>query len=305
MDLSDEFVTLLQQLTPCQKIDLLGVEVTVKREDLNHPVIQGNKLRKLKYNLQSALEQGFKTLVTFGGAYSNHLLATAYAAKQNNVAVVGIVRGDELAQNQSIWSETLYHCQQLGMQLHFVNRTAYREKQNNTNTIQFINTLEQPYIIPEGGSNEFAVQGVAELIADLSQQITPPSHIICPVGTGGTLAGIISGVKQLNWDCQVLGVTVLKGLHSVKDNINQWLEDGMNDVNWQLIDQFHCGGYAKFTPELEGFCLAFTQQHDIKLDKIYNSKSFYALAQLIQAGQITCHDKPLIVHTGGLQGGVF
>ena len=292
-------------MTPCQSVNILGVDVWVKREDLNHPIIQGNKLRKLKYNLQAATDNGYKTLVTFGGAYSNHLLATAFAANQADIPVVGVVRGDELKNNQSVWSETLYQCQQLGMQLHFVNRSEYRQKQHSSVILELINNLEQAYIIPEGGSNELAVTGMAELVSDLAKQIKPPSHIICPVGTGGTLAGIIQGVKQQSWNCQVLGVVVLKGLHSVKEDINQWLGGDCDTVKWQLINDFHCGGYAKATPELAGFCVGFTQQHDIKLDKIYNSKSFYALAQMIKNGRIQTTDTPLIVHTGGLQGGGF
>lgn len=292
-------------MTPCQSINILGVDVWVKREDLNHPIIQGNKLRKLKYNLQAATDNGYKTIVTFGGAYSNHLLATAFAANQAVLSVVGIVRGDELKNNQVIWSETLYQCQQLGMQLHFVSRSEYRKKQHAPSLHHFINELDSAFIIPEGGSNELAVTGMAELVSDLATQVKPPSHIICPVGTGGTLAGIIQGVKQQNWNCQVLGVVVLKGLHSVKDDIDQWLGGVCDTVNWQLVKDFHCGGYAKFTPELAGFCVGFTQQHDIKLDTVYNSKSFYALAQMIKNGRIKTTDTPLIVHTGGLQGGVF
>lgn len=306
MDCSTVQTELSNQITPCETIDLLGVQVTVKREDLNHPVIQGNKLRKLKYNLFEAVKSGHKTLVTFGGAYSNHLLATAYASRRIDLPVVGIVRGDELKNNQTIWSETLYQCQQLGMQLHFVNRATYREKQNNKSTQEFINHLDTAFVIPEGGSNELAVKGMAELVSDLSTQINPPSHLFCPVGTGGTLAGLIRGVQQQsNWSCQVVGVAVLKGLHDVKNDVEQWLRPLGSKGCWKILHDYHCGGYAKSTPELAGFCVAFNQQHGMALDKIYNSKSFYALAHLIKSGHITNTDQPVIIHTGGLQGGVF
>lgn len=288
-----------------QTIQMLGLDIVVVREDLNHPIIQGNKLRKLKYNVLEAIDKGHHTLVTFGGAYSNHLLATAFAANQLGLKVIGIVRGDELKHNHSTWSETLYQCQLLGMHLHFVSRSSYRQKQNSRSIHEIISQLDFPLVIPEGGSNELAVRGMAELITDLSQQIKPPSHIICPVGTGGTLAGIISGVKLHKWNCQVIGVSVLKGLQSVNKDIIQWLGSSDQEEIWQVLFDHHCGGYAKSTVELEQFCIGFKQQHGIQLDKIYNSKSFYALAQLIKSGQITAKDQPLIIHTGGLQGGVF
>ncbi len=294
-----------ESITPCQSIDIMGVSVVVKREDLNHSVVQGNKLRKLKYNLINAVEGSYKTLVTFGGAYSNHLLATAYAAKSLDIRVVGIVRGDELKNQQSIWSETLYQCQKLGMELHFVDRANYRQKQQSTKINGMILGFESPLVIPEGGSNDLAVKGMAELVMELSTQTRPPTHLLCPVGTGGTLAGIISGVRQMNWNCQVIGVAVLKGLRSVKKDVEQWLMSSDPDVSWQISHDYHCGGYAKHTQELAGFSVAFNQQHGIALDKIYNSKSFYALAHMIQNGIIKSSDRPLIVHTGGLQGGIF
>ncbi len=292
-------------MTPCQQIKLSGVDVWVKRDDLNHPVVQGNKLRKLKHNLKQARQSGKKTLVTFGGAYSNHLLATAYAAQQAGFKAVGVVRGAELAEQPSRWSETLYQCHQLGMTLNFVSRASYRNKQHSAEIQHIIAQTDQPFLIPEGGSNLWAVKGMAEIIAELDGQIPPPTQVICPVGTGGTLAGLILGVAQQQWNCQVIGVAVLKGLHTVKDDINQWLGELSAAVDWSINHDFHCGGYAKSSPELSRFAVTFAQQHGIELDKVYNSKSFYALAGLIAAGQIVGSDRPLIIHTGGLQGGVF
>lgn len=290
--------------TPCQSIEVLGVEVVVKREDLNHPVIQGNKLRKLKYNIQPAVQQ-HQTVVTFGGAYSNHLLATAFACQQAGLQSLGVVRGDELKENPSIWSETLYQCQQYGMQLLFVSRSEYRLKARSVSVQQALQQIGAYLLIPEGGSNQLAVQGMAELVEEMTHQIPAPSHLICPVGTGGTLAGLIAGVSQSEWSCQVLGVAVLKGLQGVKDDINQWLTDVNKVVDWSVYHQYHCGGYAKKTPSLERFAVAFSQKHGFELDKIYNAKAFFALAQMIKQGAITSKHRPLIVHTGGLQGGVF
>ncbi|TDR23737.1 1-aminocyclopropane-1-carboxylate deaminase/D-cysteine desulfhydrase [Marinicella litoralis] len=288
-----------------QSIHMLGLEVMVVRDDLNHPVVQGNKLRKLKYNFQQAEKQGCKTVLTFGGAYSNHLLATAWAANDCGFKSVGIVRGDELKDNHAIWSETLNQCRRYGMALYFVTRSEYRLKEDAQTYQQIAATLDKPFVIPEGGSNSLALTGVAELIDELTRRRFNPSHLFCPVGTGGTLAGLIQGVANNQWHCQVYGTAVLKGLHDAKNQINQWLNNTSQAVDWQVLHDFHCGGYAKNTAELERFCIGFNQQHGIALDKIYNSKSFYALAQLITDGTIKSSDNPMIIHTGGLQGGVF
>lgn len=292
------------KITPCQTVDILGVEVLVKREDLNHPQVQGNKLRKLKYNFKQAQQEKAKTIVTFGGAYSNHLLATAYAAKECGFQSLGFVRGDELEKNVSKWSDTLNRCHQYGMHLVFISRSDYRLKEKSSKVSEVIKAQKAPYVVAEGGSNLKAILGMSELIKELDEQIGySPSHVFCPVGTGGTYAGIIHGVSVLNWSCKVFGVSVIKSLHEEKKQIKQWLSGLALTAEHQILEQFNGGGYAKNTPELAGFGIAFEQKKGIKLDKIYNTKSFYALAQLIKAGEITSHDKPLIVHTGGIQGG--
>ncbi len=294
-----------QTITPCQNIQLAGVNVVVKRDDMNHAIVQGNKLRKLKYNLLEAKRQGAKTLITFGGAYSNHLLATAFVAQACGFKALGVVRGNELADNPAVWSETLFQCKQMGMNLVFVSRSDYRLKTQSPTFQTLLEDLPHFYVLPEGGSNQLALEGTAEIIAELNQQVTrPPTQVLCPVGTGGTLAGLVQGVAALNWDCKVIGVGVLKGLHDVKTDVNQWLEGVKSQAGYDILDDFHGGGYAKNTEELIRFSVTFEQQHQIRLDKIYNSKSFYALAQLIKSGQITTADRPLIIHTGGLQGGV-
>lgn len=295
----------MPEATPCQLIEMLGVRVMVKREDLNHPIVQGNKLWKLKYNLNAAQQQNAETVVTFGGAYSNHLLACAYAANQKGLQSVGVVRGDELQDNQAVWSETLHRCQEYGMRLIFVNRKQYRAKHNSRPVQQLLSTLKNVFVIPEGGSNQLAVAGVAAWVDKISEQLKQvPSHVICPVGTGGTLAGLIVGVTAHQWDSHVIGVAVLKATESEQKNVIQWISHLAETTTWELNGEFHGGGYAKSTPEMIRFGVSFTQQHDIPLDKIYNIKSFYALAQLIKSGQITARDHPLIIHTGGLQGGV-
>lgn len=300
-----DFPLLKGEKTPCQNITLGGVEVSVLRADLNHPIIQGNKLWKLKYNLEQARRTACDGLITFGGAYSNHLLATAQAAQLVGMRATGVVRGDELANHPEKWSSTLKQCRNLGMRLVFVSRSDYRLKVQARPVQGLLSAGGKHWIIPEGGSNQFAIKGVAEWVQETAQSMPSPSHLLCPVGTGGTLAGLIVGVSQSAWRCQVLGVGVLKGLHGVKHDINQWLTAHEVACEWSVLTQYHAGGYHKSTPELVGFCQDFKQQHDIQLDKIYNAKSFFALADMIASGAITPQDTPLIIHTGGLQGGVF
>ena len=300
-----DFAQLKGHKTPYQTITIGDVEVSVIRADLNHPTIQGNKLWKLKYNLEQARLAGCDNLLTFGGAFSNHLLATAQAAQLVGMRATGVVRGEELANQRENWSPTLQQCEQLGMQLLFVSRSAYRLKVHAKPVKSWLSAGGKYWIIPEGGSNQYAIRGVSEWLQETAQLRPSPSHLWCPVGTGGTLAGLIVGVSQSTWQCQVVGVGVLKGLQTVKHDINQWLTKHEVGCDWSVLTQYHAGGYNKSTPELVHFCQGFEQQHGIPLDKIYNAKSFFALAALIESGQLSSQDKPLIIHTGGLQGGVF
>ncbi|WP_154222930.1 1-aminocyclopropane-1-carboxylate deaminase/D-cysteine desulfhydrase [Marinicella rhabdoformis] len=287
------------------KINIKGVAVCVLREDLNHHVVQGNKLRKLKYHLIEARHQSTKSIITFGGAYSNHLVATAYAARETGFKSVGVVRGEELENRPDLWSHTLHDAAKYGMDFLFVSRSDFRLKADAEKVKKLLSKIQNPYLIAEGGSGELAVKGVAELVDELVDENISPSHILCPVGTGGTLAGIILGVAKHKLPSQVIGTVVLKGLHSVKSDIIQLLGEADEKTDWCLLSNYHFGGYAKFTPELVKFSIEFEQKHRIKLDKIYNSKSFFALNDMIQKGEITAQDRPLIIHTGGLQGGTY
>ncbi|MCF6300250.1 MAG: pyridoxal-phosphate dependent enzyme [Proteobacteria bacterium] len=293
-------------MTPVQEIIINGTKVIIKRDDLNHPIIQGNKLRKLKYNVVAAKNSNCQTLVTFGGAFSNHIVATAYAAKMAELKSVGFIRGDELANKQERWSKTLNWASEYGMELVFLDRQAYRQKSQSTVFRQALKKINNPYVLPEGGSNKLACQGVAELVDELNSQLTgSPTHIVCACGTGGTLAGIIQGVSKYNDQCKVIGIPVLKGLHSLETEINQWLRDIKPMPEWSLLSKYHFGGYARSNSKLIEFACQFTKTHGIELDKIYNSKSFFALSDLIDKAVIKTTDRPLIIHTGGLQGGSF
>ncbi|MCF6289337.1 MAG: pyridoxal-phosphate dependent enzyme [Proteobacteria bacterium] len=287
--------------TPIQQLpSYKGVEVMVKRDDLNHKIIQGNKLRKLKYNLKYALEHNYTQLATFGGAYSNHLLATAQAAQLTNLKSIGFVRGDELASQQHKWSYTLTQARQLGMKLIFLSRKEYRLKYNASIVIKHLS--RQTYLIPEGGSNALALQGVAEIMDELSAQIEPPTHIITACGTGGTLAGLIDGVAQTKWQTKVIGISVLKGANFLHQYITN-LTKSHHRVNWEIWLNYHAGGYAKTTDKVTSFARKFSLTNTIPLDKIYTSKSFFAVYDLIKQGRIAPNNKVVILHTGGLQGG--
>ena len=292
-------------VTPVQKINLNGIHVDVKRDDLNDPEIQGNKLRKLKHNITYAVKNGYSHMVTFGGAYSNHIAATAAAGKRFGLKTVGFIRGQEFTDNPAVWSDTLKQAHNNGMQLIFISREAYRSKQESAVFTEALEAFAKPYVIPEGGSNDLGVLGAAELIHELQQQLdTLPSHVICACGTGGTLAGLIQGTALAQLPIRIWGVVVHKAATAIRKDIQKMCPQH-DQVDWTLLDQYHFGGYAKYDSELKDFVLGFRQSHQITLDQVYNCKSFYALHDLIQQQVITAQDRPLIVHTGGLQGGTF
>jgi len=281
-----------------------GVNISIKRDDLNHNIIQGNKLRKLKYNIEYVLEKNYTSVATFGGAWSNHLIATASAAHLCGLSSIGFIRGHELKDNPHKWSQTLIQAQQYGMQLIFLSRSEYRRKHQSQIVKNHIASSPScPYLIPEGGSNQLALKGVANIIAELSQQIGQPTHIITACGTGGTLAGLIDGVAAASWQTTVLGIPVLKGGEYLQQEVKK-LSTHHHKVKWQLYCDYHAGGYAKTNKVILDFAKEFSHDTQIPLDRIYTSKSFYAAYDLIDKGEITPGSHVVILHTGGLQGGV-
>lgn len=281
----------IAQSVTYQKLSLdAPVTVTVKRLDQIHPQISGNKFFKLKYNFQQARQQGFKKVLTFGGAYSNHIAATAYAAHLFGFASVGIIRGEEL--KDKALNPTLATAQQFGMQLHFVSREQYRQKDQP----EYLATLKQHYpehyLIPEGGTNTLAIQGCKEILTAEDRQNY--DVIFCAVGTGGTITGLIeaSAAHQT-----VLGFSALKG-DFLQGDIQQWT----TKKNWKITDAYCCGGYAKTTPELFLFMRSFETQHHIPLEHVYTAKMMYGLLDLIQQNDFPQGSRILVIHTGGLQG---
>ena len=278
---------------PIQEIALdfsTDVQLFVKREDLIHPFVSGNKFRKLKYNLAEAHAQQHKTLLTFGGAYSNHIAAVAAAGKAQGFQTIGIIRGEELATKiQS--NPTLQFAVDQGMQLHFISREAYREKTSEAFHTQLIDTFGRFYTIPEGGTNALAIQGCAEIITEKEKEF---DVICCAVGTGGTIAGISNGAYKHQ---QILGFSALKG-----DFLSAEINKYTNQTNWQLIHEYHFGGYGKVSDELIAFINQFKKQSGIPLDPIYTGKMLYGIIDLIKKGEFAKQNRILAIHSGGLQG---
>ena len=280
----------IAQTIPYQQITVEGFEISIKRLDLVHPHISGNKFFKLKYNLLAAQQQGYKKLLTFGGAYSNHIAATAYAAQLFGFESLGIIRGEELTSKPL--NPTLHTAQQFGMQLQFVTRETYRQKQSSAYLAQLQQDYPDYYVIPEGGTNPLAIQGCTEILSDEDRQNY--DLICCAVGTGGTITGLIEASTSQQ---QILGFSALKG-----DFLSTEVKQLTPKRNWQITDQYCCGGYAKTTPELLQFIQDFEQQYDIPLEQIYTGKMLLGLTDLIKQGEFPVDHRILVIHSGGLQG---
>lgn len=265
--------------------------VLVKRDDLNHPVISGNKLRKLKYNLDFAKRNHYKGILTFGGAFSNHVYATAMACKLAKLNSKIIVRGCPLDPN----NPTLKNARACGSELIAVDRLTYKKRYDPTYLTQLQSQFPDYWIVPEGGSNQFALEGLQEL----SKELPPSDYIACAVGSGGTLAGLTLSSPSLT---QMIGIAVLKGAEHLKSEIVDKYPAMAEHSNWSLLDQFHDGGYGHFSSELWAFCQRIKNDHNIPLEPIYTGKLFYGLWQLIEQDYFKPHSTLCIIHSGGLQG---
>ena len=268
-----------------------GIELWIKREDLLHPEVSGNKFRKLKYNLLKAKELGKRHILTFGGAHSNHIAATAAAGKIMGFEMTGIIRGEELADKQENWSPTLQYAHSCGMKFDFISREIYRKKDSE----EFLEDLKTKYpealIIPEGGTNDLAIKGCAEI---LSGDDNVFNYICCSVGTGGTLAGLARAVKAGQ---QVLGFSSLKSGH-LQNEVSKLVEA----ENWKIIPDYHFGGYARLNKDLIYFMNDFSKKYKIILDPVYTGKLVFGIFDLVARGYFSGNSKILAIHTGGLQG---
>ena len=273
----------------------------IKRDDLLHPpddfCFCGNKWRKLKYNLIQAKAAGYRQLLTFGGAYSNHIAAVASAGALFGFSTIGIIRGEE----HLPLNPTLLHAKEQGMHLQYMRRSEFRRKQEPEVLQKIEEQFGPAYVLPEGGTNASALQGVEELVAELRAQtaIDARTSVAVSCGTGGTMAGIILGMAGQG---KVIGFPALKG-DFMKGEVKQLLaNEDASWENWSIQADYHFGGYAKHKPELVTFMADFTQQYGIKLDPIYTSKLFFGVLDLIEQGVFEAGCKVIVVHTGGLQG---
>ncbi|WP_460615049.1 1-aminocyclopropane-1-carboxylate deaminase/D-cysteine desulfhydrase [Hymenobacter seoulensis] len=274
-----------------------GVRLLLLRDDLNHPELPGNKWRKLKYNLQEAQRMGHNTLLTFGGAYSNHVAAVAAAGRLTGLRTVGVVRGEELRDKPL--NPTLAQARADGMELHFVDRITYRRKHDPEVLGALLHETGPAYILPEGGTNALALPGCAELVPELLA-LTDFDTLCVACGTGGTLAGLILG---LNGQRQALGFAALKGADFLRQDVQELTQQaaGHTFPNWQLRTDYHGGGYARLSPELRVFIQEFQQRHNVLLDPIYTSKMMWGILDLMARGYFAVGSTVVAVHTGGLQ----
>ncbi len=292
---------LLQQLelpSPVTQIhspllDEKRIQLFIKRDELIHPVIQGNKWRKLKYNLQHAIDTGHHSVLSFGGAWSNHLHALAAASQLCELNSIGIIRGEA----PSPLNPCLTDMQNCGMQLEYISRKAYREKTNDNFLQQLKEKYGDIYIVPEGGNNAAGIQGCAELLDELEDTY---DYICCESGSGTMLSSLISHNK--NPGTCIMGFAVMKN-----PNLQEEIEAQLHKLpdtksSWQLIHDYHFGGFAKNTTELIDFIQQFKQQHTIQLEPVYSAKMLFGIMDMISRDQFKTGAKILAIHGGGLQG---
>lgn len=268
-------------------------QITLKRDDLLHPVISGNKWRKLKYALLEAQQNQVKQLISFGGGFSNHLHALAYCCYQMNIRFTAIIRGDYSGNPSPMLRDLV----SWGAELNYVDRLTYQLRDKP----EYLASLQQQYpdgiIIPEGGSQALALKGVGEVITELNEDY---DYIMAPVGSGGTLAGLINTTQS---NTHIMGIAVLKGKGYLESLVSQLLPAPVKSKsNWHINHHYHLGGYAKTTSELNAFCDTFFQQTAIQIEPVYSGKLFFALRDLIEKHVFPQGSRILVLHTGGLQG---
>ncbi len=275
-----------------QKIPLdtdLGVSLFIKREDLIDPQISGNKYRKLYYNLRAAQQQNYSTLLTFGGAFSNHIAAVSACGHQYGFKTIGVIRGEEIKASESV-NPTLSFAKSMGMHLHYVSRSLYKLKGQPEFTASLRALFGEFMLIPEGGTNELAVEGCEEILTSKDDMF---NVICCPVGTGGTVSGLINSAKLHQ---QIIGYS------AVKDHtLNQVICKFVSSNNWKLFPA-DCGGYGKVDRHLIDFINEFKGTYNIPLDPVYTGKMMYHLMRQIKDGEFSKGTSILAIHTGGLQG---
>lgn len=287
--------------SPIQKLELpifheKEVSVWVKRDDLIHDEISGNKWRKLKHNVNTFQKGSYDSILTFGGAYSNHILATAKVGVDNQIKTIAIIRGEE----QLPLNPTLRRSKELGMKIFYVSRTEYKEKNMEIFLAKIRKQFGNAYIIPEGGGNKEGVLGCKDIVNEINVDF---DFILTDCGTGATLAGIS---LALSHNQKVIGLPVLKGGSFILDEVKNYYQllnkDSTKVQNIELVTDYHFGGYAKHKPELITFMRSFYEETRIKTDPIYTGKLFYGFMDLVKKDYFPKGSTIIVVHTGGLQG---
>jgi 1-aminocyclopropane-1-carboxylate deaminase len=298
LEFSELFLKDPQVETTKLKLDFepnFEVSLFVKREDRIHPFISGNKFRKLKYNFLEAKEKGFQQLLTFGGAYSNHISAVASLGHEFGFETIGIIRGEELGkdiESTLLSNPTLQFAREKGMKLAFVTREQYRDKEKDYFTHRLRQNYGDFFLIPEGGTNDLAIKGCEEILQEEDRQF---DFVCVAVGTGGTLSGLINSSASHQ---RILGFPALKG-DFLKSEIEKYT---IRKEGWSLINDYHFGGYGKVNEDLVNFINKFSHEQHIPLDPVYTGKMFFGIFDLIKKGYFFKGAKILAIHTGGLQG---
>jgi 1-aminocyclopropane-1-carboxylate deaminase len=287
MDIDLEIFSPVHQIND-QLFDEQDLKVFIKRDDLIHPIISGNKWRKLKYLLKDAQFTNKNHLVTFGGAYSNHLLATAAAAAKFGFKSTGIVRGEQVE------NDTLFLCRLHGMQLIFTDRESYRNKQ--ALFIKYFRGDNDAFFINEGGASAEGAKGCRELVNELTETY---DHIFCACGTGTTAAGVINGITNHQLPTQFHAVPVFKNGGFMTDEIDKLL---ITPVEYHLHTDYHFGGYGKVNDELIAFVKSFVAKTGVLIEPIYTGKMLYAIYDLAAKNYFKPESRILAIHSGGIWG---
>lgn len=275
-----------------------GVSLRILRLDQVHPLLTGNKWYKLRLNLQAAREQGYSTVLSFGGAYSNHLHALAAAGRLLGFRTIGVIRGEIVEP----LNPTLAFAQERGMELHAVSRTDYRDKTSPEFLAQLTERFGTCFVIPEGGGNEAGVLGCTEIARSLHWSADATDRLVTlACGTGATMAGILAGLTE---PCQVMGFSALKGGEFLEQQVRDFLRviQKPDPGNWHINTQWHFGGYARTTAELLTFIQDFTERTGVPVEPLYTGKMMFGLYAMLAAGDIARGSEIIAIHTGGLQG---
>ncbi len=286
LDFADKHKVFIQKIQFSDAVN--GIKTNILRLDNIHPIISGNKFFKLQLHLAKALQDGYNTIATFGGAFSNHIVASACACKEIGIESIGIIRGEEPESK----SETLIAAADYGMKLIYVSREDFKNKDSIKNKFKD----ENYYWINEGGYSVLGAEGTKDICSWIDESYT---DIVCAIGTGTMMAGLVAGSMQHQ---RVIGISVLKGATTLKRDMEVLLPPSDLQKNYEVIDGYHFGGYAKHPKELIDWMNLFYEQNNVPTDIVYTAKLCYAVKDLLLKGYFNHNSKIMLIHSGGLQG---